>query len=366
MCVNLQVGAWSAKMTKPNKATMADVAARAGVSPATVARVLYANGYVSAKKQGIVRAALAETGYRPNVMARALRIAKSFTLGMVVSESRLNAFHPYVAHEVQLEALKHGYSVLTLNNGASEEIERQGVHRFLDQHVDAVIFCAAIDPANVRLIAEAGVPTVQIERESARVGSFSLVDPTPGMKEAIRHLSGLGHKRIAYIGGGFALGYLENPRGKSVEAQRVECFQRSMASAGLNAPAEFIRLGPYHLEHADRQPGRTMMDELLALRNRPSAVVIGSDLLAAGALQAIHEKALRVPQDVSIIGYDDTMAEILTPPLTSIAQPIAELGRNAVTLALAAIVGSDSPRRKMVVSTKLVVRQSTSSPPPGP
>jgi len=349
-------------MTKPIKATMADVAARAGVSPATVARVLYANGYVSAQKRVIVRAALEETGYRPNVMARALRTAKTFTLGMVVSESRLNAFHPYVAHEVQLEALKHGYSVLTLNNGASEEIERQGVHRFLDQHVDAVIFCAAIDPSNVRLIAEAGVPTVQIERESARVGSFSLVDPAPGMKEAIGHLRGLGHARIAYIGGGSAVGRLENRRAKSVEVQRAECFRRSMTSAGFDTPAEFIRLGPYYIEHADRQPGRTMMRELLGLRDKPSAVVIGSDLLAAGALQAIHEEALRVPQDVSIVGYDDTMAEILTPPLTSIAQPIAELGRNAVTLALAAIAGSDAPGRKMVVSTKLVIRQSTSAP----
>jgi DNA-binding LacI/PurR family transcriptional regulator len=239
------------------------------------------------------------------------------------------------------------------------------VHRFLDQHVDAVIFCAAIDPKNVRLIVEAGVPTVQIERESASVGSFSLVDPAPGMKEAIGHLSGLGHRRIAYIGGGLALGRLENRRAKSVEAQRVNCFQRSMTSAGLDVPAQFIKLGPYHIEHADRQPGRTLMSELLGLQDRPSAVVIGSDLLAAGALQAIHEEGLRVPQDVSIIGYDDTMAEILTPPLSSIAQPIAALGRNAVTLALAAIAGSDPAERKLVVSTKLVLRQSTSAPCPG-
>ena len=349
-------------MPKPAKATMTDVAARAGVSPATVARVLYENGYVSARKRAIVRAALDETGYRPNVMARALRTAKSFTLGLVVSEGRLNAFHPYIAHEVQLEALKNDYTVLTLNVGANEDIERKGVQRFIDQHVDAVIFCAAMSPASVRLIADAGVPTVQIERKSAEVGNFSLVDPTEGMRQAIGHLRKLGHTRIAYIGGDAGRARLENKKAKSVEMQRVDAFRREMRSVHLVTPPDYVRSGPYYIEHADRQPGCTMMRELLDLSDIPSAVVVGSDLLAAGALQAIHEKGLRVPEDISVIGYDDTMAEVLTPPLSSIAQPIADLGRNAVTLALEAIINPAAPARSLVAATKLVVRQSTASP----
>ena len=262
-----------------------------------------------------------------------------------------------------MEALKHGYTVLTLNNGASEEIERDGVQRFLDQHVDAVIFCAALNPRNVRLIAEAGVATVQIEHESAKVGSFSLVDPMSGLREAVEHLQGLDHSRIGYIGGLPGLRQMESRQDKSPEAERVNGFRRAMRSVGLGVPDEYIRLGPYYIERADRQPGRSLAQELLCLPVAPTALIVGSDLLAAGALQAVHDMGLGVPKDMSIIGYDDTMAEILTPPLTSIAQPIPELGRNAVTLALEAISDPGAGPRKIVVPTKLVIRRSTAAPP---
>src|SRR5208282_1075214 len=110
-------------------------------------------------------------------------------------------------------------------------------------------------------------------------------------------------------------------------------------------------------------PGCMMARELLSLSARPTALIVGSDLLAAGALQAIYDAGLSVPKDLSIIGYDDTMAEILTPPLTSIAQPIPELGRNAVTLALEAIADPGAAARNIIVPTKLVTRKSTAAPP---
>lgn len=341
---------------------MTDVAELVGVSPATVARVLYANGYVSKQKRAIVEAALKATGYRPNVMARALRTSRSFALGMVVSESWLNPFHPWVAHAVQLEALRHGYTVLTVNTGANEDVEREGVQRFLDQHVDAIIFCAAINAETVRSIAVSGTPVVQVERQRARVGSFSLVDSKPGIKQAIEHLRDLGHKRIGYIGGEISPGLLESARVRSVEAQRVDAFRNSVTAAGLAVTEEFIRLGPYYVEGVERQPAWTMTNDVLSLADRPTAIVYGSDVLAASGLQALSEKGMRVPADISIIGYDDTLAEILTPPLTSVAQPISELGRNAVTLALEAIANPDAPSRRLVAGCKLVLRQSTGPP----
>jgi DNA-binding LacI/PurR family transcriptional regulator len=132
--------------------------------------------------------------------------------------------------------------------------------------------------------------------------------------------------------------------------------------AGLDSPDEYVRLGPYYLEHAERQPGRTMAEELLRLRVAPTAHMVGSDLLAAGALQAIHDAGLIAPRDISVIGYDDTMAEILVPPMTSIAQPIPELGRNAVTLALEAIADANAETRTMIAATRLVIRNSTAAP----
>jgi DNA-binding LacI/PurR family transcriptional regulator len=347
---------------KPRKATMADVAREAGVSPATVARVLYANGYVVAEKRTIVEGALRKTGYRPNVMARGLRTSRSFTMGMVVSECRLNAFHPYVAHEVQIEALKHGYSVLTLNNNHSDAVEDAGVQRFLDQHVDAIIFCGAVSPNNVRLTASAGIPTVQVEREVSRIGNKVLVDPQPGMNEAVAHLRELGHERIAYIGGMLNERRVEKQTKLSVEEHRERAFGIAMTGAGLSVSPELIQLGPYHVESSNRQTGHVLMRRLLALENPPTAVITGSDLLAAGALQAIREENLMVPGDISVIGYDDTMAEVLTPPLTSIAQPIAELGRMAVTVALHAIGRANAKPRVETFRTKLVLRASTAQP----
>jgi LacI family transcriptional regulator len=341
------------------KATMADVARRAGVSPATVARVLYSNGYVVAQKRAIVEEAIRDTGYRPNIMARALRTRRSFTIGMVVSGSRLNAFHSYVAHEVQLEAIKHRYSVLTLNNGLRASVEHAGVQGFLDQHVGAVVFCAAVDPDNVRLVVDAGIPTVQIEREILPGGNLVLVDPRPGMEQAISHLVELGHTRIAYIGGETQSHHLETRPDRSAELQRVAAYETALAKWGLETPADFILSGPYYAEDGKRQTGYLLMRELLDRKVPPTAVVTGADLLAAGALQAISDRGLSVPGDISLIGYDNTMAEVLTPPLTSIAQPIPELGRTAVQLVLETIRNPEVSPTSKVFKTHLVRRAST-------
>lgn len=347
---------------KSAKPTMGDVAKRAGVSPATVARVIYSNGYVASAKREIIEAAVREIGYRPNVMARGLRTARSFTLGLVVSESRLNAFHPYVAHQVQLEALKHGYTVLTLNNNDDPRVEKLGVQRFLDQHVDAIIFCAAFDPQNVRLATSAQVPVVQIEREIASVGNMVMVDARVGMVEAVTHLHELGHSRIAFIGGRLGVRPVEKPHNESVEFRRQQFFKDAMESFGLDVPTSYLLTGPYYAENSERQTGYTLMRRLLSETPAPTAVIAGADLLAAGALQAIAEADLKVPRDISVIGYDDTMAEVLTPPLTSIAQPIHKLGRSAIELVVKAIEAEAFTDTRETHPTHLVTRASTGAP----
>lgn len=352
------------RITKAGKATMADVAKRASVSAATVARVLYKNGYVKQETREAVEAAVQATGYRPNMVARGLRTSRSFTLGLVVSESRLNAFHPAVAHIIQMEALKLGYTVLTLNNHADAAMEAKGVGRFLDHHVDAVIFCTAIDPANVRLIHSNGIPTVQVERLVAKVGGFVSVDPDGGMRDAIDHLYQLGHRCFAYLGGDVDSRLIESAPSDAVEATRERLFVEQLARHGIAVPDTYLRKAPYYLENRPRrQSGHRLMQEILALDPRPTAIVCGSDLLAAAALQAIGEAGLAVPADLSIIGYDDTLAEILTPALSSIAQPIEAMGKLAVELALEAINNPTAPARKATVPTRLVLRESTAGAP---
>lgn len=347
-------------VTRPSKATMSDVARRAGVSAATVARVLYNNGYVKQETRTAVESAVQETGYRPNMVARGLRTSRSYTLGLVVSESRLNAFHPAVAHAVQVEALRQGYTVLTLNNNADPETEAAGVHRFLDHHVDAVIFCSAIDPANVRIIAENGIPTVQVERRIANVGGIVTVDAHDGMREAIDHLHGLGHRRFAYLGGQADSSRMEGRADDAIEAVRERLFRENLLRYGIVVQPEQMHAAPYYDgSKPARQPGHRLMKQVLGLADRPTAVICGSDLLAAAALQAISEAGLRVPDDISIIGYDDSMAEILTPALTSIAQPIDELGERAVLMALDLIQSGSPKPLEVATRTRLVIREST-------
>lgn len=349
---------------KPSKATMSDVAQRAGVSAATVARVIYNNGYVKQETRDVVEAAVKATGYRPNMVARGLRTSRSFTLGLVVSESRLNAFHPAVAHIVQMEALRQGYTVLTLNNHSDAAMEAAGVRRFLDHHVDAVIFCTAIDPANVRLIAGTGIPTVQVERHIAHVGGVVTVDAQGGMQDAVSHLYNLGHRHFAYIGGTTNFGLMEGPASQTVEAVRARLFREGLQRHGIEIDDAYVVSAPYYDDSKPaRQPGHRLMRGLLALDPRPTAVICGSDLLAASALQAVSEAGLSVPRDISMIGFDDTMAEILTPALSSIAQPIEEMGRLAVDLALQAIDDPASGSRILSTDTNLVLRESTGPAP---
>ncbi len=350
---------------KTSKITMADVAKKAGVSAATVARVIYNNGYVKQETRVAVEAAVKGTGYTPSLVARSLRTSRSFTLGMVVSGSKLNTFPPAVAQVIQLEALKHGYTVLTLNNQRNADLEDKGVRRFLDHHVEAIIFCTAVDPENVRFVESQGMPTVQIERIVAQVGNIVAVDPSEGMRQAIEHLFGLGHRAFAYLGGEKVENLSELPPEQAVEAIRERNFVEILKSRGVAIEESHIRRTAYYLDgNPLHQPGFFLIDEILKLDPRPTALVCGSDLLAAAALQGLHAAGLNVPGDISVIGFDDTLANILTPALSSIAQPVEILGRLAVQLAMSSITDPTTPAERLVVPTSLVVRESTGPAPP--
>jgi DNA-binding LacI/PurR family transcriptional regulator len=199
--------------------------------------------------------------------------------------------------------------------------------------------------------------------EVANGGILVLADPFAGLREAVAHLTALGHFRIAYIGGALSIGRSEKPSEQSVEAMRLEAFRSAIRYAGLPVDDALIRLGPYYPRGDEEQPGAIHVRHLLQLPKPPTAVIAGSDLLAAGALQAIHEAGRKVPEDVSIIGYDNTTAEIMTPPLTSISQPIRGLGQRAVQLAIAAIEGGGAEDAAETFATRLVVRRSTARAP---
>ncbi len=345
-------------------ATLMEVAARAGVSTATVARVLKAKGYVSEETRARVEAAVKAVGYRPNAMARGLRQQRSFTIGHMLDAIIINPFFVNVAHWAEEEALDHGYKTFLFNHNGSADRERIGIERFIERRVDAVLFTNAVATENVRLLAAAGIPALQLERSRSPAAPAIRVDNTVGALQAMAHLAGHGHRRIAFIGGDPDLIGRGETLGPTVEDDRLAAYGAGLDAAGLPFDPELLRLGKYYSldEGGSGTEGYRHMRALLSLAERPTAVFATCDILAAGALQAIYEAGLRVPDDISVIGFDDTLAANLTPQLTTVAQPMEALGRTGFRAVLSAIETATWPSLPLLPS-RLVLRRSTGPSP---
>lgn len=340
------------------QATLVEVAKLAGVSTATVARVLKKKSYVSKEARARIESALEATGYRPNAMARSLRQQRSFTVGHIVTAVTANPFFVNVAHGAEDEAFANGFKTLLFNHNGSAERERAGIERFIEQRVDAVLFTTALSVDDVTLLMKENIPVVQIERRVTSEAPAVTVDNEVGALAAMEHLATLGHRRIAFIGG------TPHIQDKTVETEREHAYRQGLANAGLSWNDDYVRFGEYYSpEDGTGRDGYRITRAFLELPKpkRPTAIFATCDILAAGALQAIYELGMRVPEDVSLIGFDDTLALNLTPELTTVAQPMEDLGRQAFGMALAIINGDRSPP-PIRLPSRLIVRRSTASP----
>jgi DNA-binding LacI/PurR family transcriptional regulator len=340
--------------------TLVEVAKLAGVSTATINRVLKQQGYVSDDARERVLAAVAATNYRPNVVARGLRTQRSQTIGLMITAITVNPFFVGVAHAVEAAAIAAGYRVVIFNHGGSENHERHGVETFIAQRVDAVLFCTAASAANVELLADTGIPAIEIERALTETGRFVRVNNSIGARAAIDHLVGLGHRNIAFVGGDPALYPQDVTRRRSVEDDRLAAYRDGMKAHGLPIDPDYVRLGQYYDLDSGISgiEGQQHADALMALPHPPTAIFATCDILAAGVLQSLYRAGHRVPDDISIVGFDDTLAPALAPALTTVAQPLAALGRHGFDMALAAIENREMPS-EIVLDTSLVIRQST-------
>jgi LacI family transcriptional regulator len=344
-------------------ATLIEVARVAGVSTATVNRVLKGVGYVSSDTRARIEAAIKTTRYRPNALARELRSQRSMTIGHVVSAITANPFFANVARGAEDAAIEAGFRTLLFNHNGSVERERQGIERFIERRVDAVLFTVAAARDDVALLVEERIPVVQIERVALLDAPSVTVDNTVGALEAMRCLIELGHRRIALVGGDPDQVYAGDRTMRTVEDERLGAYRAGLAAAGLPWDARYERLGQYY-RHEDGAgvQGYAHMRALLAEPERPTAVFAACDILAAGVLQAIYEAGLRVPDDISVIGFDDTLAINLAPRLTTVAQPMEELGREGFALAFAQIEGQPAPG-SLRLPSRLVVRDSAGPAP---
>ena len=332
--------------------TIKDVARQAGVSTATVSRVLNDSDGVSEHTRKRVEQAISDLGYRYNALAGSLKRQQSGLLGHIVP-SIAGAVAPMLARAVEEQAQKSGYNVILCNSFDSPEKEKASLDILLSRRVDGIVFSAPILAENVRIVKNRGVPVVIIERR-AEIEGFHFVESNnlKGAYDAVTYLVGLGHRRIAMILG---------PQGAIITKLRLEGYGLALADAGLSADPHLVLEGNY-----SRVSGYEAMNKLLAMKRRPTAVFATNDTMAIGAMQAARHAGLDVPNDLSIVGFDDTYAELAIPQLTTVHQPLHEIGTLATKIIVAQIDGAtDAYPLENVLSCQLKERESTGRAPLG-
>jgi LacI family transcriptional regulator len=265
----------------------------------------------------------------------------------------------------EAEALSRGYTILAYNMQSDPGRERMGVETLIRRQVDAILFTTPVAEENVQLALDYGVPVVQVERPTKLQTNVVLVDNYTGAVLATEHLIRLGHQQIAFLG--LNLAYAPAGANKQLDEDRLAGFLDTMRDHGLPVPAYWLALGRrYYSVEGGGSPGDgdRLMQHLLDHSPPPTAVFAACDIMAAGVLQAIYARGLRVPEDISVVGFDDTLAPYLSPPLTTVAQPMEAIGRAAVQLALAEIAdegGNHEPQTRLL-SMHWVERASTAPP----
>ena len=331
-------------------ATVLDVAERAGVSPMTVSRVVNGSGPVSPKLRARVEKALKETGYVPNSVARNLRTKRTDTIGLVMPDIT-NPFFTHVVRGVEVTAREAGLLLLLTNTDQRPDEEARVVSMLLQRQVDGMLVIPAGTCAETaRLCAEASVPLVIVDRRPEVPGiDVVRADSEGGAYELGKLLASLGHEHVAVITG---------PEYVPTAVDRAAGITKALEEEGLPTPT--IVHGDFSLES-----GHEMTLELMKRDPRPTAIFAANNFLAIGAQHALESMAMRVPEDVALVGLDDLPAEMVTFPfLTVAAQPAEEVGRRAVELLLKRIKEPDGEHEEILLPTELTVRRSSGDPLP--
>ncbi|MDJ0782110.1 MAG: LacI family DNA-binding transcriptional regulator [Desulfosarcinaceae bacterium] len=327
-------------------ATMKDVALRAGVSTTTVSHIINDTRYVSEDLRRKVMDAIAALNYQPHGPARSLRTKRTRTIGMIIPDNS-NPFFAEVARSVEDAAFDNQYNVILCNSDGSPVKELNYLHLLIEKGVDGLAFISAgKDPRSIDLLSQQSIPWVVADREIPKVKADEvLVDNLDGGLQATHYLLSLGHRRIGCIAG---------PRQLTPSFERLTGYQRALAAAGIAVDPEMIRHGDFR-----SSSGYDACQALMRHREPPSAIFACNDLMAIGALKAAHDSGLGIPQQLSIIGFDDIAWSAFTfPRLTTMAQPKQEMGRLLTAWLVERIKNDQLPQRRRMLAAKLMVRDS--------
>ena len=322
---------------KTNRPTLQDIAEKAGVSAATVSYVLNGTGSVSAAVQKRVRDTAKAIGYRVNHAARATRTGQTLSIGLILPDLS-NPFFPELAQAVQSAAREAGYAVLLVDSQGSPKTEQDSAEDFVGRGVEGIVWCPATDHDSLADV-RGDVPIVVVDRPLPGYDTVSS-DHYAGGALLADHLLALEHTHIGMVVG---------PQTLTRAQQRRDGFVKRLGTA---AAIDWEVENPFTITLTEATH-QYLQD------NTASVIVCGNDFIAIGVMRALHELGKRVPEDVSVVGFDDILwSRFSIPGLATVRQPLNALGKEASTLLIRRINGDDSPAVNMSLATEVIERAS--------
>lgn len=327
--------------------TLNELAKAAGVSVSTVSRALTASEHpVNQETRQRILTLARELGYRPNMMARSLKTDRTSTVGIIV-DNIVSPFTPLMIRGIQDYLKEYRYFSVIINADWNPEAETEAIHDLISRSIDGIIFVESwLRDASLTLDL-ANKPYVFVHRLFGGADRNSVsVDDTAGGKLATEHLLGLGHKRIALISG---------PAGWGASDERVGGYRAALEGAGIPFDPELMIEGDWEV-----QSGYPAAKKFLSVPNRPTAIFAANDLMALGAIYAIQESGLNVPEDIAVVGYDDReIASIARPSITTVTLPCYEMGQRSARLLLQLLDKENRGGTPIKIQGKLVIRESS-------
>lgn len=317
-------------------ATIRDVARLAGVSAASVSAVINGGKGVSPELAKRVRKAVQALDYHPDIVARSLRVRRTNIVGVIMPQIA-SPFFAEVLRGAEEEARHRDYSILICDSAADPDLERRLFHTLVARRVDGILLASANPYFFAKPSSGRNVPVVFFDRlPSGCPGPAVLVNNKEGAFEATRHLIALGHRRIAIITGPMAI---------SSAAERTEGFRNAMGAAGLPVLEGYLQCGEFSVEGGFR-----CVLEMMKITPRPTALLVSNYEMTLGVLSALRQQGIKVPDEVSLVGFDDfvmgpdgfSWATLFSPQLTTVGQPCHEIGREAFKLVMRKVEASES------------------------
>lgn len=327
-----------------------DIANEAGVSTATVSHVINKTKYVSDETRERVLDAIEKFNFYPNAHARMLAMGRSNIIGLLISDIS-NPFFPELVKSIETAVFEHGYNLMLFNTNYDSQRAADYVRRLIQMQVAGVaLMTAELDPLLIDELLKKKVRVVFNDLGIVNEYMSNVVlDYAVGIEEAVRHLVSLGHTKIAHISG--------SSRIRSGVIRR-DAFLEAMKRHLPDEPAPLIVEGDFRFDS-----GRAAAVQILEAKNIPTAIIAANDMMALGAMQEFKEAGLKVPHDISIIGFDDiAFATLSEPPLTTICSPRVEIGRRAIEALLTTIERPNQTGVEIHIPTYLIKRKSTAPP----